>query len=269
MMMKCIRSLWVFFVFVLVMFVNSSANITVFPLTLAVSAAPGDSGSGAFFVRNSSDKTDEVTITVADWTLQLDGNIQFLEAGSTDRSLAPFVQFAPVNFQVEPGQVQRVEFSYDVPKDQAGDHWMLFLVDSGEITPIGGTTGEVTTSVGVRVGFGVKLLQNDPGAKQDGRVVGMRLLGKDPLSLAMRFTNTGEAILRDITGRIEVRNVMGETVRTFEPKPFTVLPGGTRELSVTQAEGDPKLPAGDYVALAIVDFGADFLVAGELPFTLN
>jgi len=256
-------------ILVSLMTATSQANITVFPLTIVSSVLDG-TGSGFFLVRNNGDATDEVTINLADWQLDEAGNIKFLESGSTERSLSPFVQYAPVNFTLEPNEVQRVDFTYAQPNSGSGDQWFLFLVDSNEVTPIAETTGEVNTNIGVRVGFGVKVFVTDPQAFSDGRVTGMRLDSAiDPLSLIVRFSNTGNAVLRDVVGTVEVRDVFGATVRTMDVSPFTVLPGGVREVRVQELEDSDPLAAGDYVALAIIDFGGDVLVAGELPFNVK
>lgn len=267
-MSKIFRAVILSVLLIGLMAANSEANITVFPLTIVSNAVDG-AGSGFFLVRNNGDTTDEVTVNLADWLLDESGNIKFLESGSTDRSLAPLVQYSPVSFTLEPEEVQRVDFTYAMPASDLGDHWFLFLVDSNEVTPIAETTGEVNTNIGVRVGFGVKVYVTDPNAMADGRVTGMRLDASNPLSIIVRFANSGTAVLRDVVGAVEVRDVFGATVRTLNMAPFTVLPDGVREVKVSGAEDDKPLPKGDYVALAIIDFGGDVLVAGELPFTID
>jgi hypothetical protein len=68
---------------------------------------------------------------------------------------------------------------------------------------------------------------------------------------------------------VEVRNERGETVKSLEVPSFTVLREAERRVEVGEPEGSEPLPPGFYVALAVLDFGAEFLVAAELPFEVE
>jgi len=245
-----------------------SAKITVFPLTIIMEVPPGRSSSGFFVVVNDGTVPEEVTISVADWSLETNGNIQFLNPGTLSRSLAKYIQYAPVSFKLAPGEKQKVDFTFTIPEGESGDHWALFFVEGSEVTPIASTTGEVQSTVGAKVRYGIKIFQRDPGAVRNGRISGMEFLEQAPLKLKVVFENTGTAVLRDVTGWVEIRDEQGETVRRIEIERFTVLPGAKRELEVIDPKAE-RLPAGSYVALAVIDFGGDFLVAGELPFKID
>ncbi|MBN1825046.1 MAG: SPOR domain-containing protein [Candidatus Eisenbacteria bacterium] len=83
--------------------------------------------------------------------------------------------------------------------------------------------------------------------------------------VTVRVENTGNSILR-CTGRAEIRDGGGAALDTLAlgvEGRFTLFPGGTRELRVS---GDRDLAPGTYTALAIVDFGGDYLVAGDAVF---
>lgn len=245
---------------------GTPGSIGVGLLTIIVDAGPRESGSGYFKVINDGQNPEEVTISLADWSLAPDGGIQFAEPGSLAGSLAPWLSYSPATFQLEPGQLQRVDFAFTVPPGARGDHWALFFVEGSEVTPVGGTTGALTTTVGVKVRYGIKVFQRDPGAKRAGRITSLELLGTDPLRLKLAFANTGEGVLFRVTGRVEIRDATGATVRTLAIEEFTVLPGGTRELSLEDKGG--RLPAGDYIVLAIIDFGGDYLVGHQLQFKI-
>jgi P pilus assembly chaperone PapD len=244
-----------------------SGSIGVGPLTIIVDLEPGGSGSGYFKVINDGQNPEEVTISLADWSLGLDGGIVFAEPGTLERSLAPWIAYTPATFRLEPGQLQRVDFSLTVPPGARGDHWALFFVEGSEVTPVAQTTGALTTTVGVKVRYGIKVFQRDPGATRAGRITALELLSVAPLRLKLAFANTGEGVLFRVTGRIEIRDATGTTVRTMAVEEFTVLPGGERELLLEDEGG--RLPAGDYIALAIIDFGGDYLVGQQLQFKIS
>ncbi|OGF55781.1 MAG: hypothetical protein A2Z21_03865 [Candidatus Fraserbacteria bacterium RBG_16_55_9] len=247
----------------------SFGKFVAFPLTIVLKMGSDETQTGVFFVVNSGDDPEEITVTLADWQLELDGSIRFLDAGSLTRSLAPTTEFSPVSFRLAPQQRQQVNFTVRIPPGgQPGDRWAIFLVEGSDVEPVSGTTGEVQTQVGVRVRYGVKVFQSDPVAIKNGRITSLQLLSARPLDLVVTFLNTGTAALRDVTGRVEIRDERGETVRTLAMEEFTVLPDAEREVEVKGAEGD-SLATGHYVALVIMDFGGDFLVAAELPFQVE
>ncbi|MGQ9601088.1 MAG: fimbrial biogenesis chaperone [Candidatus Bipolaricaulia bacterium] len=245
---------------------SASASIGVGPLTLIIDAGPGGSGSGYFKVINNGQNPEEVTISLSDWTLGPDGGIQFAEPGTVDRSLANWISYSPATFRLEPGQLQRVDFTITVPSEKGGDHWALFFVEGSEVTPVAETTGALTTTVGVKVRYGIKVFQRDPAATRIGRITGLELLSLEPLKLELSFANAGDGVLFRVTGQMEIRDATGTTVRTLEIEEFTVLPGGAREL-VLEDKGE-RLPPGDYIALAIIDFGGDYLVGQQLQFKI-
>jgi len=243
-----------------------AADIAVGPLTLVIDVAPGEVGSGYFRVVNDGEAPEEVTVSLGDWFLDPRGNTQFAAPGSLERSLAPWLEVTPVTFKLEPGQAQRVDFTIAVPSGVSGDHWALLFVEGSEVIPIAETTGELQTRVGAKVRYGVKLIQRDPGAAKAGRITAMELLSTEPLKIRVAFANTGDAILWNVTGRMEIRDDTGATVRTLEIEEFTVLPGGERELVLE--DGGERLAAGDYIALAIIDFGGDYLVGHQIQFKI-
>jgi P pilus assembly chaperone PapD len=260
------RTRYLLVLFVALLACSASASIGVGPLTLIIEAGPGGSSSGYFKVINDGQNPEDITISLADWSLGLDGGIQFAEPGTVERSLANWISYSPATFRLEPGQIQRVDFTITVPSEKSGDHWTLFFVEGSEVTPVAQTTGALTTSVGVKVRYGVKLFQRDPEATRIGQITGMELLATDPLKLKVVFASNGDGVLWRVTGRVEIRNSTGAAVRTLEIEEFTVLPGGERELVLEDKGG--RLAAGDYIALAIIDFGGDYLVGHQLQFKI-
>lgn len=244
----------------------ASASIGVGPLTIIIETGPGEASSGYFKVINDGENPEDVMVSLSDWYLEQGGGIQFAEPGTLERSLAGWIDYSPATFQLQPGEIQRVDFTIDVPPKASGDHWALFFIEGSESTPVAETTGALTTSVGVKVRYGIKVFQHDPGSMQAGRIAGMELLGTEPLRIEMVFANTGEGVLWRVRGRVEIRDDTGTTVRTMEIEEFTVLPGGQRVL-VLEDEGE-RLAAGEYIALAIIDFGGDYLVGHQLQFDI-
>jgi len=249
-----------------------SGKISVFPLGIDVELAPGQNHTGSFMIKNTGDTPQDVSVTLNDYARTVDGKNQFPPAGTLDRSLAPFTTVSPATFQLEAGKVQEVQFQLDLPQDQAGPHWMIVMVKESEPT--------VTTNVGVKgqkggfafkanLVFGVRVRQSDPtSALTDGRVTRLQVTPpatERPLGVQLTFKNTGTTFLRP-SGRVEIRDRTGQTVANLLIDSFRVLPGAKRTLDVSSTQA---LEPGKYIALGIIDFGGDFLVAGQAAFQIS
>ena len=126
----------------------------------------------------------------------------------------------------------------------------------------------LTNITRVVVVYAVKVLQQDSlNAAPDVAIRGIELVQLNPFEMVVQFANTGNAHITT-KGTIEVRDVFGETVRSFAVDPFPTLPGEERSLLV-QDPSDEPLPEGVYYAIALFDFGGDYLIQGGLPFEVK
>jgi hypothetical protein len=116
--------------------------------------------------------------------------------------------------------------------------------------------------------FGVKVYETVPGTEVlSGRVLQVRKTADDPLTFTVSFENTGNVQLRP-TGKIDIINQNGDTVRTLEIEEFPILPQRVRTLTVADTL-DRSLPSGIYRALVTVDYGGDNLTGGTRDFRLR
>jgi len=244
--------------------VAAAAEIVVSPLTIEISAGPGETQTGSFVVRNAGTEIENVTVSAFGYSLDSSGGLLL---DPEVRSLVPTLTFFPASLGVAPGEEAVVHFEFTAPVE-SGDHWAVFFVEGSTATPVGTTVGKVQATVDVKVRYGVKLIQRDPGAVKDGSVESMALASTTPPSIDIQFVNLGTSVLRKATGWVEFRDVTGTVVAKAMIDEFTTLPGGRRELSVSIP--DQVLGTrGDYLALCVVDFGGDHLVAGELQFSVE
>jgi hypothetical protein len=249
---------------VLALGASVGGEIVVGPLTIELPVAPAQTASGAFHVRNSGEKAEEVRVSAFGYSLYPDGGLN-LEAPA--RSLAPLLEIFPAQFALAPGESTTVTLRFQAP-EEPGDHWAILFVEGSEATPVVETSGEISAAVQVKVRYGVKLIQRDPSAARAGEITDMTVVSNDPIRVLVRFANTGGSVLRKATGRVEVRGVTGEVLVTVDLPEFTVLPGAWRDLTIDLPVEDLPRP-GDYLALCLIDFGGDYLVAGELELSLR
>jgi len=249
---------------------DTSAKISVSPLSAGFNLVPGESVTGSFLVKNIGEQLQQVTVSMRDYARSLAGEDQFLPANTIPQSLTRYVDFSPATFELEPGAVQEVQFQVTLPVEETGPHWMMFLVEESK--------PEIETGVGVEgagggfafnvnIAFAVRIRQSNPdNVVADGRVTGVVVApaADEPLAVQMTFENTGTAYLSP-RGRVEIRDRTGQTVASTPINEFPVLPGAKRILDVVVTT---PLASGKYIALGIIDFGGDFLVAGQAFFEI-
>ncbi len=249
------------------------AHIGVTPLSCDIEVLPGQKSSVYSFEviyeeESPEDNPVKMSVFLADWDQDIDGNLKIAPAGTLPRSFASRIDFSPSDFLLNPGQGQKVNFTVNLPPEEKGPHWAMFLVRSDKYV-----TSEVDIEekkklvVKASVFYGVKLRQIDPStARREGKVVRAEVISSeesDPfLKVVAVFENTGTTFLK-VGGRIEFRDEKGETVDTIQVQNFSVLPGAKRKI---ESNCKKELPLGEYIALVILDFGGDYLVAGQVNF---
>jgi len=105
---------------------------------------------------------------------------------------------------------------------------------------------------------------------KEGKITRLNIISSSPKSNPLRvkveFQNTGTAFLQ-AEGRVEIRNEAGDIIDQIEIESSSLLPEANRLWELTY-EGKELLP-GKYLALGIIDFGGDYLVAGQRSFEIG
>jgi hypothetical protein len=196
-----------------------------------------------------------VTVTNVD-----DGGAEFTTVA---RSNGDWLTVSPQRFQIDPGKTQEVTFSIRVPADADGTTWgMIFVEGSPRAQQRQGATVLAVER------FGVKVYETVPGTEDHaGRIVGVDILEEHPLTVRIAFENTGNIQMHP-RGKIDIISRSGDVVRSLSIESFPILPGATRELTVTDPSSAP-LPAGIYRALATIDYGGQALAGGTRDFQVK
>jgi len=218
-----------------------------------------------FSLRVGSDEAGVTVFNVSliDWDRNLKGENRWFEKNTLSRSCAGWISISPAQFQLKKGEVKEITFVIDVPQDAQGTYWTAIY-----IKPSRATSFQEGTAIQTYIEFKVKIYETPPGTEEKrGKVTGMELLGINPLRMNIIFQNTGNVYLKP-QGRIEIRDTTGKIVKKIPIPEFPVLPGARRLLEVSEEEGD-FLPPGQYLALGIIDYGGDILVAGQLIFKVE
>jgi len=223
--------------------------------------------TASFNVRNESDTVVEATVYLMDWDRAEDGANRFVPSGSQAQSCAPYLKIFPLSLRLPPGASQMVRLDAAGTDSLAAACWSIVFVESGRGTMRAGHNISYVMRVGVKVYI------TPPGLVKDGEVEEMTVdtAGTKPVrgragtdtaaALHVRavYHNTG-GIPYWVRGSVEFRRLDNSVAAADSITPFPVLPGARRRFALLV----PRLPAGHYVVLMLLDFGGSELAAGQV-----
>lgn len=254
-------------IFLLGWIVLDTEAIKISQIQFDLALPPGASTTQTFTVINDDPDPTTITVNICDWLRDLSGQNLFCDdAGKVSRSASAWVSAAPTSFDLQPNESKEVHFTLTLPPAQAGaaldgSYWTALMVE-GTPTVQSGPSG---TTITVKRRFGVKILATVAGTgRQDGQINEVEIHGLNPPTVLVEFENSGTLNLPTVAGRIEIRDQTGSTVEAIAIPPFPVLPGFRRQATVISSrhKGD-LLPPGNYLILAILDFGGTYLAGGQ------
>jgi P pilus assembly chaperone PapD len=256
----------------------ASAQLLVDPLEVTMIAAGNGRVSASFSMANSSDNPVQATITRQDWDREENGDNRFLPAGTSGASCGAMLTASPLSVRIEPHTTRIIRLGVQNAAALTRECWDIFFVE--EVPQRASVRGN---SLQYIFRTGVKVYLAPPGLKRDGAVEGMAVedvrvapaasstsasktavmaSAATKKQISIRFRNTGGTHLV-AKGRLEFRRLDNSLAMQVPIAEFPTLPGATRKVNVDVPSG---LSSGDYVVLALIDFGGAELVAGQIDF---
>ena len=253
------------------------AQLLVDPLEVTLTTSGASRVTGSFSLANTSDLPVQATITRQDWDRVENGDNRFLPAGSTGTSCGTMLSATPVSIRVEPRSSRIIRLAVQNAAQLRKECWDIFFVE--EVPQRAGVRGN---SLQFIFRTGVKVYVTPPGLKRDAAVEDMAIeevsavastaASSTPSSaqskpvpatkrqISIRFRNTGGAHLL-AKGHLEYRRLDNSLAAKVVIPEFPALPGAIRKVMV---DVPADLAAGDYVVLALIDFGGAEIVAGQI-----
>lgn len=234
----------------------AAAQFAVTPVIVQV--APSDEATDAMIrIDNESDGAMQFRVYVMDFDQYQDGDHAFLDPGTSPRSCARRMDLAPGALMVPAGERGLVQVRLR-PDEDALTCWSMVFIE----TPSTSVTG-----VTINQRIGVKLYGLSGNAATEGNLTHAEATGGgDSVDVRFRFSNPGDWPVRP-EGAVEIRDLAGTVVATAPVPSFSVLP--LRERHVRVAVPTTDLAPGRYLAVPILDFGADFLAGAQVDFRLT
>jgi hypothetical protein len=262
---------------------RASAQLLVDPLEVTIVTAGANRVSGSFSLSNTTDKPVQATITRQDWDRAENGDNRFLPTGTSGKSCGEMLSVSPLSIRVEPHSSRIIRLGVQNATALNRECWDIVFVE--EVPQRASVRGN---SLQYIFRTGVKVYVAPPGLPRDGAVESMSVehvvvnapdsskKGKvasvastapaaTKKQIAVRFHNTGGTHLLG-KGRLEFRRLDNSLAMEVPIAEFPTLPGATRKVLVDVPSG---LAAGDYVVLALIDFGGAELVAGQIDFQVK
>lgn len=234
-------------------------SLDVSPVRVQVHMKAGEEYTNAVRVLNDGKEPVRLRAYVEDWYLDEIGTPIFRPAGTLDRSSSVWMDVAPADFLLEPGQTKFVRFTVQAPAGMTDGGYQGSLLL--ETLPLDRTArpgmqmfiqGRVAVMTYVTIG-------NPRRAAEIRSMATVRHDGKN--FVRMQIANTGEDFVRlagDLTV-VEGKDAVGDG----SPVPdVPVLPGATRWV---EFEISPDRLFANYLARVIVDIDGVGRLVGECP----
>jgi P pilus assembly chaperone PapD len=256
---------------------RASAQLLVDPLEVTVVTVGNTRVSGSFSLSNTSDAPVQATISRQDWDRVENGDNRFLPAGTSGTSCGAILSASPLSVRIDPHTSRIIRVGVQNAAALTKECWDIFFVE--EIPQRASSKGN---SLQYIFRTGVKVYVAPPGLTHDGAVEGMAVedvpvapptssttvksisstAAATKRQISIRFHNSGGMHLI-AKGRLEFRRLDNTLAMQVPITEFPTLPGAVRKVIVDVPAG---LAAGDYVVLALIDFGGAELVAGQIDY---
>ena len=256
---------------------TAAAQLLVDPLEVTLTTVGASRVSASFSLMNASDAPVQATITRQDWDRVENGDNRFLPAGTSGTSCGAMLSASPLSIRIDPHTARIIRLGAQNAAALSKECWDIFFVE--EVPQRASVKGN---SLQYIFRTGVKVYVAPPGLARDGAVESMgvedvavtpaastppaKLSVSAPAAtkrqISIRFHNTGNMHLL-AKGRLEFRRLDNTLTMQVPIDEFPTLPGSTRKVMVDVPSG---LAPGDYVVLALIDFGGPELVAGQIDY---
>ncbi len=224
-----------------------------------VTLLPGGSFTEAIPVQNRGTERARILTAVMDLSMDVQGRLDVVKAGSTPRSAASWIRVNPTVFELDPSETTLIRFTVTVPREVSGTYLavILFRTRPEKLQGMGAAlSAEIGSTIIVHV--------SGQGVKRAGDLVGLTVSPfrpGEPLEVVALFANEGNLLLRP-KGMLTIRDARGTVIgqAPINEEEGAVLPLSRRAFR-TLWRGN--LPPGTYPLEVRFDYGGEALVVGE------
>lgn len=211
--------------------------------TVVVNALYRTEASGA--------QTSRVIATVADWTINNEGNVEFINANSLPDSSSSWLIHSPVEFNLVPNVLQPIRVTISVPQHVRGGEYRSALIV--EERPPSNKDLSTTRTLNIRYRFAVLFYVRIPDLIKRAELTGLRVNAEGrTVTVIPTIRNHGNVHLRPAAS-IEIVDAQGKVVFERPAQNVTVL---LRDAQLEEPISfEAGLSQGDYLLRYSIDFG--------------
>lgn len=237
--------------------IDNSVSIAVSPQILELSANPGDTISSNFRLTNGGDLAIAIEVQPRNFTPRgEDGAVELTEE-TTPYSLAQWIDTSPQTTTIEPRETHDFATTISIPENaEPGGHFgsvVFRTIPSEQEGTAALVSQEIAPVILVRIAGDV-IESAEIASFQSTRSI---WTNQDTLSFETRVRNTGNVHLKP-SGKIEIKNIFGDTVSSIELDERNVIPDATRR--TTSSWNNTGFKFGRYNATLTLTYGESAVI---------
>jgi len=222
--------------------VASAFGVGIQPSTVEMTIKPGDRHRQVVTLGNvHKSKTISLTMGLADWSLDKNGQLILNPPGETERSAAEWIRFSPASVTLKPETSQDITVEISVPYKLSGNGDHRFALLATTMLPELDERGDVS-GVWNRYQLASLFYLTLTPSNSAPVVTNVAFDNNDASMITMQINNEGDAHAR-LKGNAVVKDSAGKVVMET-PLSTVVLDGGHRDYNVKLQEAD-KLTKGE------------------------
>lgn len=244
-------------------FALAGTGLTIQPVKVSVTLAPGQSADGVILLTNASDDAVQVDSSIQDF-IPLAGadTIQFVGRAPGVTTVRDWITLdTPATSPLGKDEKKEVHYHIAAPQDaEPGSHFGVVFFKA--------VPGDATGSLRIGTQVGVLVFVTIPGNHlQKGKILNFQapsFVQGGPVNFTMKFENTG-TVHFEPKGTITIRNMFGQVAGIVPIEGQVVLPTGVKDLTFSwQPSG---FIMGGYTASAtVVDGDGNELTSSSISF---
>lgn len=253
----------------------ASAQFTIDELELHYTAGAGQAVTRLIPIKSESDSVQQGRLWVRDWMRDSVGGNQMVTYGESGHSCGPRLSVFPLTLQLAARATEFVRVTYEPAGATDPGCWAIVLSET--VRPPAETAAS-GASVTITTVVGVKVYVHAATARSNGTIVsadveefwesaqnaGAALDSSLVRQVAVRFQNTGTAHLR-VKSTVEIRDESARVIRRLDGPEAYLTPDAFRDILVRL----PTLERGRYIAVVLLDYGADEITAAQIDFEVR
>jgi P pilus assembly chaperone PapD len=245
----------------------AAAQIAIDRTEILFRAEPGEPTVALIGLHNEGKERVQAVVRLEDWDRGIDGTNNWYPYATKPGSCGKALDVFPLTVSLEPDAQQSIRVTMDSTVRLDHECWAGAIVETVQPHVVNGR------NVAYVLRTATKIYIEPPTIAARGEVAALKVIKSDSAmasavaadsALELEFANTGAKHLVT-SGEIQFRrpdNSIAETVKL--PMLYT-LPGAKSTARVAM----PKLAAGRYVVLAVLDYGGDELAAGQIEYEVR